>query len=536
VSSVACNRIAASPPSPQGSFPNTGPCGGLVQPLLALRSWYMRGAACVSLAVLATVGVVGSTASAAGSGWHVTPVRHLGRRIGNPQVAAVNRVGTSVVAFASGYSLTLVRRPVRASKFEVAGRISARRPIVVNLTALADGRFLLVYAAGGRLLARGIDASGRFAGMAHFLATGYTTTGPLGDTIPLVVVDSDASRAVVVWGAVNGATGEVAGAVEDQAGWSSSKIFVQAPAETLFIPQLVHDSQDRFLVSVHGANGDTTAVMWGLAGGSLRWEQVTPPQATDGSGIASYNGATLASLDGTVTAGWQDASAALVVSTWDGSTWSTPERAISASYLPNGLPAVIYPTFVSDGSRAGIVWSDGSKGLLGPVKATIRASSTESWSAPLVFPHARGAPAYPEDAFWFTASGGLAGVWEGNPLKGSTSNGFYFAGLYVGHVGPNGSSATALSRTQHPNNGRYWFVLPSAAGLHTIVWAGAKGHEYSTAVTANGAVRPKQPLPACAFPGPAASNPDASPQVMAFSNNIGPVGAPGSKCPAVLLW
>jgi hypothetical protein len=366
------------------------------------------------LAVLATVGVVGSTASAAGSGWHVTPVRHLGRRIGNPQVAAVNRVGTSVVAFASGYSLTLVRRTVHASKFEVAGRISARRPIVVNLTALADGRFLLVYAAGGRLLARDIDASGRFAGMVHFLATGYT---PLGDTDPPVVVDSDSSRAVVVWGAINGATGEVAGAVEDQTGWSNSKILVQASAETLFFSQLVHDSQDRFLVGVHGANGDTTAVMWGLAGGSLQWEQVTPPQATDGSRIASYVGATLASLDGTITAGWQDASAALVVSTWDGSTWSTPERAISASYSPNGFPAIIYPIFVSDGSRAGIVWTDQSKGPLGPVKATIRASSTESWSAPLVFPHARGAlPASPgalEDAFWFTPSGGLAGVWAG---------------------------------------------------------------------------------------------------------------------------
>jgi hypothetical protein len=500
----------------------------------------MRGAACVSLAVLATVGVVGSTASAAGLGWHVMPVRHLGRRIGNPQVAAVNRTGTSVVAFASSYSLTLVRRTAHASKFKVAGRISARRPIVMNLTVLADGRFLLVYAARGRLLARGIDAAGRFAGTAHILATGYTTTGPLGDTIPLVVVDSDASRVVVVWGAVNGTTGEVVGAVDDQAGWSSPKIFVQAPAETLFIPQLVHDSQDRFLASVHGTNGDTTAVLWALGAGSQQWSQITPPQATDGSGIASYDGATLASLNGTITAAWQDASAALVVSTWDGSTWSTPERAISPSYSPNGLPAVIYPIFVSDGSRAGIVWTDQSKGPLGPVKATIRASSTESWSAPLVFPHARGAlPAYPgalEDAFWFTASGGLAGVWAGNPLKGSTSNGFYFAGLYVGHVGPNGSSATALSRTQHPNNGRYWFVLPSAAGLHTIVWAGVKGREYSTAVTANGAVRPKQLLPACAFPGPAASNPDASAQVMAFSNNNGPVGAPGSKCPAVLLW
>ena len=497
----------------------------------------MRGAACVSLAVLATVGVVGSTASAAGLGWHVMPVRNLGRRIGNPQVAAVNRTGASVVAFASGSSLTLVRRTAHASKFKVAGRISARRPLVLNLTALADGRFLLVYAAGGRLLARSVDAAGRFAGTARLLATGYTI--PLADTIPLVVVDSDATRTVVVWGAVNGTTGEVVGAVDDQAGWSSPKILLQAPADKLFIPQLVHDSRDRFFASVHGANGDTTSVMWALGAGSQQWGQITPPEATDGSGIASYNGATLASLNGTITAAWQDASAALVVSTWDGSSWSTPERAISASYASNGLPAVIYPIFVSDGSRAAIVWSDNSNGPLGPVKATIRASSTDSWSAPLVFPHARGLlPGYPdppEDAFWFTASGELAGVWAGNPLKGSTSNGFYFAGLYVGHVGPNGSSATALSRSQ-PNNGRYWFVLPSAAGLHTIVWAGGKGREYSTVVTANGAVRPKQLLPACAFPGPAASNPDASAQVMAFSNNTGPVGAPGSKCPAVLLW
>jgi hypothetical protein len=498
----------------------------------------MRGAACVSLAVLATVGVVGSTASAAGLGWHVMPVRHLGRRIGNPQVAAVNRTGTSVVAFASSYSLTLVRRTAHASKFKVAGRISARRPLVVNLTALADGRFLLVYAAGGRLLARGVDVAGRFAGTAHLLATGYTI--PLADTIPLVVVDSDATRTVVVWGAVNGTTGEVVGAVDDQAGWSSPKIFVQAPAETLFIPQLVHDSQDRFLASVHGANGDTTAVLWALGAGSPQWSQITPPQATDGSGIASYNGATLASLNGTIAAAWQDASAALVVSTWDGSTWSTPERAIAARYAPNGLPAVIYPIFVSDGSRAAIVWSDQSKGLLAPVKATIRASSTDSWSAPLVFPHAHGLlagyPAPSEDTFWFTASGALAGVWAGDPFKGSTGNGGNFAGLYVGRVGANGSSATALSRTQHPHNGRAWFVLPSAAGLHTIVWADRKGHEFSTAVTANWTVRPKQPLPACSFPGPAASNLDASPQVMAFSNNFGPVGTPGSKCPAVLLW
>jgi len=139
----------------------------------------MRGAACVSLAVLATVGVVGSTASAAGLGWHVMPVRHLGRRIGNPQVAAVNRTGTSVVAFASSYSLTLVRRTAHASKFKVAGRISARRPIVMNLTVLADGRFLLVYAARGRLLARGIDAAGRFAGTAHILATFASALGPM---------------------------------------------------------------------------------------------------------------------------------------------------------------------------------------------------------------------------------------------------------------------------------------------------------------------------------------------------------------------
>ena len=500
----------------------------------------MRRPVCASLAVLATVGVVGSTASAAGLVWHVMPVRHLGRRIGNPQVAAVNRAGTSVVAFASGSSLTLVRRSAHASKFKVAGRISARRPIVVNLTALADGRFLLVYAAGGRLLARGIDAAGGFAGTAQILTTGYGTTG-LGDTIPPVVVDSDASRVVVVWGAVKGTRGEVLGAVDDQAGWSTPKILLQAPADDLFITHLVHDSRDRFLASVHGVNGDTTTVMWALASGSQQWEQVTPPEATDASEIASYNGATLASLNGTITAAWQDLSAALVVSTWDGSSWSTPERAIAARYAPNGLPAVIYPIFVSDGSRAAIVWSDLSKGLLGPpVKATMRASSTDSWSAPLVLPHASGLlpgyPAPPEDTFWFTASGALVGVWAGDPFKGSTRNGRNFAGLYVGRVGANGSSATALSRTQNPNNGRAWFVLPRAAGLHTIVWADRNGHEFSTAVTANGGVRPKQPLPACSFPGPAASNSDASAQVMTFSNNLGPVGAPGSKCPAVLLW
>jgi hypothetical protein len=407
-----------------------------------------------------------------------------------------------------------------------------RAPLVLGFTALADGRFLLVYGAGRRLVARNIDPAGRFAGTPHVLAAGFPPgwprSGPIGNTLPIVAVDSDASRAVVVWGAFNGTTGDVEGAVDGQAGWSSSQLFVQGPADTLFIPRLAHDSQDRFLVSVHGANGDTTSVMWGLAGGSQQWQRVTPPQATDGSEIASFNGATLASLSGTVTAAWQDASSALVVSTWDGSAWTAPVTAIDPSRTPNGVLDTIYPLFVSDGSRAAIVWTDTSKGLLGPIKATIRANPTDNWSAPLTLPHGRGLlpsyPAPPADAFWFTPTGALAGAWTGDPSKGGT-----LRSLYVGQVGPNGSSATALSRTQHPNNGRNWFVLPNATGPHTIVWSGRKGHEFAIVVTASGAARPKHPLPACGYPGPAASNADATAQILVVTRY-------GPKCPAVLLW
>src|ERR671936_585922 len=112
----------------------------------------MRGfkTACISLAILAGVCVVVSAAGAARTGWHVTPVRSLGTRIGSAQAAAVNRFGTSIVVFASSRSLTVARRTAHASKFKISGRISAHAPsrcpsCLWDLAALADGRFLLVY-------------------------------------------------------------------------------------------------------------------------------------------------------------------------------------------------------------------------------------------------------------------------------------------------------------------------------------------------------------------------------------------------------
>jgi hypothetical protein len=383
-------------------------------------------------------------------------------------------------------------------------------------------------------MASGLDRAGRFRARPHVLATGLSsTTTPY--TLPLVAVDSDASRAVVVWGVSSdlGTNVRVEGAIDDQAGWSGSTTLysVSSSPKGPFIVQLVSDSQDRFLLSLHGTNGDTTAVMWGLPGGSQQWEQVTPPQATDGSPLASYNGATLASVNGTITAAWQDASAALVVSTWEGPTWTMPVTAIAASYR-NGYPVAVYPVFVSDGSRAALIWSDESKGLNGPVKATVRTSSIGSWSAPLVFPHSRGSYWPPGlgtiDTFWFTASGGLAGIWTGDPVKRFTT------GLYVGRVGAGGASSTVLSRTETPNNGRGWFALRRGAGLTTIVWANKKGREFSATATRNGDLRQKQPLPACGYPGPAASNVEASPQVVAVTPN-GPVGGNGTRCPSLLL-
>jgi hypothetical protein len=271
--------------------------------------------------------------------------------------------------------------------------------------------------------------------------------------------------------------------------------------------------------------------MWGLPAGSQQWEEVTPPQTVDGSGIASVNGSTLASLNGTITAAWQDASGALVVSTWNGSTWTTPVSAIAGSHA-NGYPVVIFPIFVSDGPRTAIVWSDTSKGFHGRIRATIRASVAGSWSAPLVFPQSRGdvvltvGPDIPLDWFWFTASGALAGVWTGGPIDqpNSGSN----PGLYVGRVSATATSAKAL--TGKLGTGPGSFELSRAGGLHTIVWVDKKkGRAFSATVTQNGVVRGKQRLPACGLPeGPFASNPDASSQVVALLVR--------ASCPAVLLW
>jgi hypothetical protein len=411
---------------------------------------------------------------------------------------------------------------------------------VLQLAALANGRFLLVYAARQQLVARGIDKAGRFRGEPHVLATRYTTKTTIGDTLPPVSVESDPSRAVVVWGPVNGTTDRVVGAIDDQAGWSRSKVFysVKSSGNPFFV-QLASDSQDRFLVSVHGSNGDTTAVMWGLPSGSRQWEQVTTPQAAGGSQLAAINGATVASVNGAITAAWQDASAALVVSTWDGSTWTTPVTAIAGSQS-NGYAVVIYPVFVSDGSRAAIVWSDTSNGFLGPVEATIRASSGAGWSAPLVFPHSRGQHwllhLSTTSEFWFTASGDLAGVWGGDPVTGSGGTGLNVAGLYVGRVGAGGASATVLSRTQSGTTGRIWLALERAGGLHTVVWANRNGSEFSATATRDGVVRQKQRLPATCrsgFPLGGVSNPDASAQLLVAGV---PVRGNAAKCSTALFW
>lgn len=474
-----------------------------------------------------------SAARAAGTGWHVTPVRRLGKRIGNPAAAAVNRLGTSVVVFASRHSLAVARRAAGASTFKVGGRIPANSPgdcpecQVYDLTALGNGRFLLVYTNGLRLLARGIDPHGRLRRPPHLLATLYRRYSIY--ALPLAAVESDASRAVVVWGVNNdlGTNIRVEAAIDDRAGWSSSHILYgftgPAPPAGLFALRLVRDDQDRFLVSLHGSNGDTTAAMWGLPAGSRQWETVTPPQVAVSSTLDPTVGAKLASVNGTITAAWQDASAALVVSTWDGASWSSPVTAVPAGYS-NGHPVAVYPFFVSDGSRAALVWPDLSNGLDGPIEATVRVTTGGTWSAPLALPHS--AADFPWggfasedtfDTFWFTPSGALAGVWPGAPN-----------GLYLGSVSTTAASATTLSRTQ-TNKDLPWFVLPRAHGLHTIVWA-ERGHRFSATATTNGVLRHKAPLPGCGAPGLWASNPEASAQVVA-------IGLSGdAKCPSLLLW
>ena len=458
------------------------------------------------------------------------PVRSLGHRIGTAWGAAVSKSGTSLVAFQSKGSLTIARRTEQASKFKISARLSARKPEVLSLTALENGRFLLIYTVGQRLLARGIDGAGHFTGSAHVLSAG--STGFV--SLPLVAVESDASRTVVVWGLNYKTTDRIRGAIDDQAGWSGAKLLysVKSGKTGPFFLQAVSDSQDRFLVSLQGEFNSTTALMWELASASRQWEPVTPPQTTDNSALAEQNGATLASVNGVTTAAWQDASGALVVSTWDGSTWTTPVRAVAASQTANGSPAVIYPRFVSDGSRAALVWADESVNMFGPLKATIRASTGGGWSAPLTFPHSRTDPNSFQETFWFAPSGALAGIW-------SDSNFPNFASpptLYAGTVSGNAATATALGKTQNPESARSWFVLPRAAGLRTIVWANTNGKEFSATTTANGAVQQKQSFPACADPRVAASNPDAQPQVV----EVTPIGdspaTSGPKCPALLLW
>ena len=493
------------------------------------------------VAVLAVLCVAGSAAGAAGTGWHVTPIAQLGSQLGDVRGAAVNRFGTSVVVFSSGHSLSVARRTANGSRFKIVGRVSERWPLFVGLTALANGRFLLVYAAQRQLVARGIDAGGRLRGRPHVLASAWTMSHGsflFPPSPSVVVVDSDASRAVVVWGATAGRTEEVKGAIVGRTGWSSSKIFFKTRSSQAgpYRVLVASDDQDRFLVSLHGANGDTTAGMWGLAGGSQQWERVTPPQVTDGSLIASSNGATVASVNGSITAAWQDASAALVVSTWNGSTWTPPVKAIAGTHGASGFPVAIYPVFVSDGSRAALVWSDFSQGFLGPVEATIRASPRASWSAPLVFPHSHSAYWLPSattlDTFWFTDTGALAGFWTGDGITADPStSSAEVAGLYVGYVGAEGTSAKALSQTQ--GSGSNWFALARADDLHTILWKNGNGRQFSATVTQDVAVGPSQRLHLCFWAYSGASNPDASAQLL-----IGGVHLRRNRlaCSPVLLW
>ena len=451
--------------------------------------------------------------------------------------AAVNRSGTSVVVFASAHSLRVARRAADGSQFETAGRVSARWPFVLGLTALGNGRFLLLYATKRQLVARELGAGGSLRGRPHVLATGYNVSGNLLFP-PSVVVDSDASRAVAVWGVNHGATGRVEGAILGRTGWSRSKVFYRTKSpRALYRVIVASDNQDRFLVSLHGANGDTTSRMWALAGDSQQWEKVTPPQAADGSLLASTNGATVASVNGSITAAWQDASAAIVVSTWNGSTWTTPVTAFAKTHGHS-----IYPVFVSDGSRAALVWSDvfsdPTQGIAGPVEATIRSSPGARWSAPLTFPHSHGSYWVPSlntiDTFWFTATGALAGIWDGDPITGDPSTGSAgVAGLWVGYVGTGGSAATLLSGTQDGTNSQIWFALARAGDLHTILWANGDGAQFSATVDKDGTVGASQRLHLCAWPY-GASNPGASAEVLID----GGAHLAGNRlaCSPVLLW
>jgi hypothetical protein len=495
----------------------------------------MRRAGGVLAALLAVLCVAGPAADAAGTAWHLMPVAQLGSRLGHVGGAAVNRSGTSVVVFSSTHSLSVARRTADGSRFKIVGRVSVRRPLVISLTALASGRFLLVYTTQRQLVARGIDAGGRFRGKPHVLAFGWTEPGSLlfPATPSLVVVDSDASRAVVVWGVTAGKTQKLEGAIVGRTGWSSSKVFyeTQSDPQDLFRVLAASDYQDRFLVSLQKENEPTTARMWGVEGGSQQWERVIPPQVSDRSLSTAPGGATVASVSGLITAGWQDASAAFVVSTWNGSTWTTPVTAIAARHGRTG-PDALYPVFVSDGSRAALVWSEPSPNFRGPLAATIRSSRGARWSAPRVFPHSYGPYWVPNaitlDTFWFTTAGTLAGFWTGDPISASTAA----AGLYVGYVGAAGTSAKALSQTQN-GTGQSWFALARADDLHTILWANKNGKQFSATVTQDGAVGPSQRLHLCNWPYSGASNPDASAQLLIGGAHL---ARNRLACSPVLLW
>jgi hypothetical protein len=332
----------------------------------------------------------------------------------------------------------------------------------------------------------------------------------------------------------SGKTRRIEAAILGRSGWSASKVLyeTQSSRPGLYRVLVASDDADRFLVSLHGANGDTTARMWGLAGGSQQWTMVTSPQPSDRRTIGAEVGATIASVNGSITAAWQDASAAVVVSSWNGSTWSTPVKAIAGA-SPGDAKVTVYPLFVSEGSRAALVWSDFSQGFLGPVEATIRSSPRAGWSAPLVFPHSHGAPWLPSattlDTFWFTATGALAGIWEGDPVSNSTG----VSGLYAGSVRTGGTSATALSQTQSENTG-HWLALARAGDLHTIVWANGDGKQFSATIARDGTVGPSRRLHLCGWPVTGASNPHASAQVLIGGGAH--VGRNRSACSPVLLW
>lgn len=459
------------------------------------------------------------------------PVRSLGKRIGKMQRIAVNRFGTSLVLFASPRSFAVARRTAHATRFTTVGRVYAHGPTVWDFRALADGRFLLLYVSKQRLFARILDATGHFHGAPHLLTTGVKLTGVF-YVLPTDVVASDASRTVVVWGVTRGRNAEVQAAIEDRSGWSDEKLLLTRASSSfqgLFHMTVVGDSQDRFLFSVKSTN-DPAAVMWGLPAGSRQWEPVTPPEKADASNpnsLAALYGAKVASVNGTITAAWQNASGAVVVSTWAGSTWTAPVTAIAGRKDANGYPLYVNPLFVSGGSRVALVWSDLFTGFSGPIEATIRATPAGAWSSPVVFAHSRGEYWVPFastiDTFWFTSSGELAGVWTGDPIRRNQADGYGAGGLWAGTAG--GSAITLSRKSRQPS----WFVLPRAGGVHTIVWTDTNGQTYWTTAAADGTVAQKQHLPGCGS-GDGASNPNAPTQLLLGGTRN------HDRCRLALLW